>query len=134
MGSRRWLPSRRREAAWARWREHLAAQTRSGQTQVAYCRSQGLDPTQFSTWKRKLAGDTGKAPEADRPSTSAVEFLPLVIKRTQATDTPDMSSSPEKSEPMTIRVILRNGISVVMQIPGASGLARLLSDLAQVPC
>ena len=54
MARNRLSPSRRREDIRAWWAEHLAAQRKSGQTQVAYCRAQGLDPKYFTLWKGKL--------------------------------------------------------------------------------
>ena len=50
MARNRLSPSRRREDVRAWWAEHLAAQRKSGQTQAAYCRAQGLDPKYFTLW------------------------------------------------------------------------------------
>ena len=54
MTRNRLSPSRRREDIRAWWAEHVAAQRRSGQTQAAYCRAQGLNPKYFTLWKGKL--------------------------------------------------------------------------------
>ncbi len=54
MARNRLSPSRRREDIRASWAEHLTAQRKSGQTQAAYCRAQGLDPKYFTLWKGKL--------------------------------------------------------------------------------
>jgi hypothetical protein len=48
MARNRLSPSRRREDIRAWWGEHLTAQRKSGQTQAAYCRAQGLDPKYFT--------------------------------------------------------------------------------------
>ena len=36
------------------WQDHLAQWQRSGLTQVAYCRQQGLKVAQFGYWKKRL--------------------------------------------------------------------------------
>lgn len=54
MTTNRLSPSRRREEIRAWWAEHLAAQRKSGQTQVAYCGARGSDPKYFTLWKGKL--------------------------------------------------------------------------------
>lgn len=72
MARNRLLPSRRREDIRAWWAEYLAAQRKSGQIQVAYCRAQGLDPKYFTLWKDKLrdaemAGTPRMVPVTVRP-------------------------------------------------------------------
>lgn len=54
--------------AW--WAEHPAAQRRSGGTQAAYCRAQGLDPKYFTLWKGML--------QATAKATSAAVWLAMV--------------------------------------------------------
>jgi hypothetical protein len=38
---------------WELWKSHLAAWKASGLSQAAYCREQGVNPVQFSWWKRR---------------------------------------------------------------------------------
>jgi len=45
----------------AYWRELIAAWPRSGQTQAAFCREQGVTYWSFCRWKRKLALEDGEA-------------------------------------------------------------------------
>lgn len=81
MGSRR-LHAGRREEIWARWRKHWEAQRASGQTQVAYCRTHGLDPRHFSAWKSKLRRAQGTAPASSAPTKgSGLRMVPVVIRR-----------------------------------------------------
>ena len=135
MSSRQMSPSRRREDIRAWWREHLAAQRRSGQTQTAYCTAHGLDPTYFSAWKRKLISGTAKAAAVPKASPrSAVQFLPLVIKKAQTADTLGASSPRQITEAVPIRVTLRNGVSVVFEVGGLHTLPALLGELAQISC
>ena len=54
MTSKRLSPFRHRDDIRPWWAEHLAAQRKSGQTQTAYCRAQGLDPKYFTLGKDKL--------------------------------------------------------------------------------
>lgn len=48
------------------WRKHLDTQQRSGQSIAGYCREQGLAPSSFGHWRRKLrrSSSTGTSPEA----------------------------------------------------------------------
>ena len=39
-----------------KWRRHLAVWQKSGLSQAAYCRQQGLTQNDFSWWKREIAG------------------------------------------------------------------------------
>ena len=64
MARNRLSPSRRREDIRAWWAEHLAAQRKSGQTQVAYCRARGLDPKYFTLWKGTLLEASVATPRA----------------------------------------------------------------------
>ena len=51
---KRLSPSRRREDIWSSWTTHIKAQQESRQSQVNYCCPWGLDPEDFTLWKRKL--------------------------------------------------------------------------------
>ncbi len=50
------------------WQAHIKSWRNSGQTQVAYCRENGLAPHQFTYWKKRFA-----QPEA------GVSFVPLQL-------------------------------------------------------
>jgi hypothetical protein len=127
MSSRRLSPSRRRADVRAWWRERLVAQRQSGQTQVAYCEAQGLDPTYFSMWKRRLARDSAVPVSASRPPRPTLALVPVVRKQTGGAGSPS-------AEPLAIRIILRNGLCVALEIPSLHNLPSLLGELAQTPC
>lgn len=93
--SNRLSPSRRWEDIRVWWAEHLAAQCKSGQSQVAYCRAQGLDPKYFTLWKSKLQA-TAVA--------SAPRMVPVVARAAQS----PVSAMPETAHGWS----LGNGISL----------------------
>ncbi len=71
---------------WARWRELIGEQERSGQSAAAFCRARGLSPTHLFAWKKRLilAGpqsfvevhltDAGRATQAAAVHSSAIEI------------------------------------------------------------
>ena len=124
MARNRLSPSRRREDIRAWWAEHLAAQRKSGETQVAYCRAQGLDPKYFTLWKGKLRATT---------VASAPRMVPVVVA---ATAEPPASAMPETgsvSPVVSLRLALGNGMSLSLEIaPGA--LPALVRELARLRC
>jgi hypothetical protein len=113
------------EEARGRWGKHVAAQRASGQTQVAYCRAQGLEPSYFSMWKRKLAASEAVAGSS---TSRSMRLVPLVVKPVGE------SSERTVSEPISMHLTLRNGLSVCMRIPSLSSIAVLLNELAELRC
>ena len=113
------------EEARGRWGKHVAAQRASGQTQVAYCRAQGLEPSYFSMWKRKLAASEAVAGSS---TSRSMRLVPLVVKPVGE------SSERTVSEPISMHLTLRNGLSVSMRIPSLSSIAVLLNELAELRC
>lgn len=111
--------SQRVEEARGRWHKHVVRQRVSGQTQVAYCRAQGLDPSYFSMWKRRLA-----APGA--VASRSMHLVPLVVKRAP--------ESTACTESISIHLTLRNGLSVSLRMPSLSSVPMMLSELAELPC
>ena len=129
MGLRR-LHSRRREEIWARWRSHREAQRTSGQTQVAYCRTHGLDPRHFSVWKGKLKRAEATALAASGTTKgSGLRMVPVVIRSGSGT-----VSHVGAAEPLTIHLQLSNGLSVSMTIAGVGPLPSVLEHLARAAC
>ncbi|HYQ91696.1 MAG TPA: IS66 family insertion sequence element accessory protein TnpB [Candidatus Competibacteraceae bacterium] len=55
------------------WQDHLGQWQRSGLTQVAYCRQQGLKVAQFGYWKKRLLPP--QAPDAAPGATPG--FIPV---------------------------------------------------------
>jgi transposase-like protein len=51
----------RREQAWAKWRDLVSEQERSGQSVAAFCRDRELASSQLIYWKRRLR-EVGRAP------------------------------------------------------------------------
>lgn len=117
------LASNRAEEARGRWRKQLDAQVASGETQVAYCRAQGLDPTYFSMWKRKLGAPAAAA-------SSSVRLVPLVVK-TAPKSTACIAAT---AQPISMHLTLRNGLSVSLSVPSLSGIPMLLNELAELSC
>ena len=110
-----------------RWSKHLVAQRASGQTQTAYCRAQGLDPSYFSMWKRRLAA---RGAVESAPVSSSMRLAPLMLKKV-----PELDHYPEPiTESISMRVTLRNGLSVALTIPRVKSVPGLLNELAQLPC
>jgi hypothetical protein len=117
----------RGEEACGRWHKHVVAQRESGQTQVAYCRVQGLDPGYFSMWKRKLAVSGAVA---SAPANASVRLVPLVVKPVPESSERSISTA----EPISMHLTLRNGLSVSLRIPTLSSIPVLLNELAQLRC
>jgi hypothetical protein len=68
------------------------------------------------------------------PSTGPkLEFLPLVLKKTPTVAEPSRATA-ELAQRVAIRVILRNGIAVALEIPSVRSLPGLLCELEQIPC
>ena len=121
--SQRW----RVEEARGRWRKHVAAQRASGQTQVAYCRAQGLEPSYFSMWKRKLAASVAVAGSS---TSRSMRLVPLMVKAVPESSERTVSTA----QPISMHLTLRNGLSVSMRIPSLSSIAVLLNELAELRC
>jgi hypothetical protein len=119
--------SQRREEARSRWHKHVVAQCESGQTQVAYCRARGLDPSYFSMWKRKLAV---QGTVASSSASRSMRLVPLAVKTVP--ESADRSVS--MAEPISMHLTLRNGLSVSLRVPTLSSIPVLLNELAQLPC
>jgi hypothetical protein len=100
--------SQRGEEARGRWHKHVVEQCASGQTQVAYCRARGLDPSYFSVRKRKLAAQ-GASSSASR----SMRLVPLVVKTVPESSERAVSTA----EPISMHLTLRNGLSVALRIP-----------------
>jgi hypothetical protein len=115
------------EEARDRWRKHVAAQRASGQTQVAYCRAQGLEPSYFSMWKRKLAASVAVAGSSAGRS---MRLVPLVVKPVPESSERNVSTA----EPISMHLRLRNGLSVSLRIPSLNSIPVLLKELAELPC
>ncbi len=118
--------SQRTEEARDRWHQHVIAQRASGQTQVSYCRAQGLDPSYFSMWKRRL-GTPGAVPSRARRS---MRLVPLVVK----TASESVPCTALTVEPISMHLTLRNGLSVSLRIPSLGSIPVLLNGLADLSC
>lgn len=61
------------------WQAVMRRYETSGQSQVAFCRSQGLALSSFSRWRQRLAAETGVF---DKPvATAAAEAMFLEVQR-----------------------------------------------------
>ena len=124
MARNRLSPSRRREDIRAWWAEHLAAQRKSGQTQVAYCRAQGLDPKYFTLWKGKLQAAA---------VASAPRMVPVVVAPTAEPPASAMPETASASAVVALRLLLGNGISLSLEI-AAGVLPALVSERSRLRC
>jgi len=52
----------------SQWRDILAAFAASGLSQKAFCEREGLAPSTFGYWKRRLASDDAQAASASGPA------------------------------------------------------------------
>jgi hypothetical protein len=123
MTTNRFSPSSRREDVRTWWAEYLAAQRKSGQTQVAYCRARGLDPKYFTLWKGKLREGAVATPR----------MVPVVVTPSAE---PRLAADPETapaSAVVCLRLSLGNVMSVSLEIaPGA--LPAVVRELARLRC
>ncbi|WP_067514695.1 IS66 family insertion sequence element accessory protein TnpA [Endozoicomonas ascidiicola] len=81
------------------WLQQVEAWHDSGLSQNAWCRQNGVKPSQPGYWKKKLW--TGKAPASSSKSVSA--FVPVSLTQNQ-------SQTCEESSPLTVS--LPSGLSV----------------------
>lgn len=127
MTRNRLSPPRRREDIRAWWAEHLAAQRRSGGTQAAYCRAQGLDPKYFTLWKGKLqAAAVGSAPRMVPVVVTPAPQLPVSAM-------PETASAAAVVSLVSLRLSLGNGMSLTLEIaPGA--LPAVVRELSRLRC
>ena len=124
MARNRLSPSRRRKDIRAWWAEHVAAQRKSGQTQAAYCRAQGLDPKYFTLWKGKLRD----AEMAGPPS-----MVPVVVAPATKPPVPATLERPISSSVVSVRRSLANGMSLSLEIAPAA-LPALVRERAGLRC
>ena len=124
MARNRLSPSRRREDIRAWWAEHPAAQCTSGQTQVAYCRAQGLDPKYFTLWKGKLQAIA---------VASAPRIVPMVVGPASEAPAAALPETGSVSPVVSLRLALGNGMSLSREI-AFGALPALVSELATLRC
>ena len=113
-----------------RWRGHLAAWRRSGQSVRAYCAAKGLSESSFYAWRRVLFQRDGRsgikvAPRSRTTSTELAEGSPFVPVRLVEDTTPAT----------TVEVVLRGG-RVVRVAAGfaAQTLREVVAALEDLPC
>ena len=131
MTRNRLSPSRRREDIRAWWAEHVAAQRRSGQTQAAYCRAQGLNPKYFTLWKGKLQA-TAVA--------SAPRMVPVVVApaaQLPVSGMPETASTAAVMSLVSLRLSLGNGMSLALEIgsrrAACGGAGALEASMLKLP-
>lgn len=120
--------SRRREDIRAWWREHIHRQRSSGQSQAAYCRSQGLEPKYFSLWRAKLAKAAAMEAPRDKQVIPVAKLVPVIVKGVSA---PVM---PPTNGDVLIALTLPNGLGLSLRVSSMAALPLLLSELAGVRC
>lgn len=123
---------RNREERRAWWRAHVQAQLASGQTQIAYCRTQGLNLRGLRRWMRVFTIGDGRARRRELVSAcdGPLDLVPVVVtaphSRTQALGS--------DAESIGLQLTLTNGLSVSMQVGSVSAVARLVQELAEAMC
>jgi hypothetical protein len=128
MGSGRSMPTRRREAVWARWRAHVEGQRASGQTQKAYCRAHGLCPRYFCVWRKKLLAPALRgAPAVRATEASKLQLVPVVIRKNSDADCSSVDA-------LTLQVTLPNGLSISLSLLSVDQLPSVLELLAATRC
>jgi transposase len=115
-----------------RWRGHLAAWRRSGQSVRAYCAAQGLSEPSFYSWRRMLARPerrrgTKTAAGDGTPSTAGfTEPSPFVPVRLVEDTTPVAAA---------LEVVLRGGRVVRVAVGfSAQTLREVVAALEDLPC
>ncbi len=96
-----------------RWREHIAAQARSGLSIRDFCASRGVSEPSFYAWRRELAKRDALAAKRTRPTFVPIQVLPSAA----------------------IEVVMPSG--VIVRVPaGADGdlAIRLVAALRAEPC
>jgi hypothetical protein len=93
----------------------MKAQQDSGQSQVAYCRARGLDPTYFTLWKRKLREPRGSGETIVEPA----RLVPVVVRTNRTVSPSPVRREKQSSEPAAIVALLLgldNGISLSLEV------------------
>ena len=124
MTRNRLSPSRRREDIRAWWAEHLAAQRKSGQSQAAYCRAQGLDPKYFTLWKGKLQA---------RAAASETRMVPVVVAPAAQPPVSALCETASASTIVSLRLSLGNGMALSLEI-AAGALPAVVRELSRLRC
>ena len=103
------------------WRKHLDAWRGSGLSQAAYCRREGLSPTDFSCWKHELARRDEVSSPRNSPRSTA--FVPIKLTTAGAADV------------CACEVVLQNGLRLrIGSGVAASRVAELAAALDSRPC
>lgn len=63
----------------AYWRKAIGRQQASGRSIGAFCASEGVHPSSFFAWRRKLSLRGAPAPSADGPATAPSAFIELAV-------------------------------------------------------
>ena len=124
MTRNRLSPSRRREDIRAWWAEHLAAQRKSGQSQAAYCRAQGLDPKYFTLWKGKVQACA---------AASVPRMVPVVVAPAAQPPVSALCETASASTIVSLRLSLGNGMVLSLEI-AAGALPAVVRELSRLRC
>jgi transposase len=113
-----------------RWRGHLAAWRRSGQSVRAYCAAQGLSEPSFYSWRRVLT-----RPERRRGKTAAGDGTPSTAGFTQPSLFVPVRLVEDTTPAAAIEVVLRGG-RVLRVAAGfvAQTLREVVAALEDLPC
>ncbi len=123
---------RDREERRAWWRAHVQAQLASGQTQIAYCRAQGVNLRGLRRWMRVFTIGDGRSRRRELVSASdgPLDLVPVVVRAPHGRP----QGLGSGAESIGLQLTLANGLSVSMQVGSVSAVARLLQELAEAVC
>lgn len=93
------MTANEQESLRQRWKQHLETWQKSGQSQIDYCREQGLKPHQMTYWKGRFA-----------KSESSAKLIPLEL------------SVPPLAQSTSVVVTLPDGIRLEVPTEQATAL------------
>jgi hypothetical protein len=109
----------------------MKAQRGSGQSQVAYCRSRGLDAKYFTLWKRKL-----REPQGSGETIEPARLVPVVVRAHKTVSPSKVAREKRACEPaatVALRLSLGNGISLSLEV-ATGAIPALVRELAGLRC
>jgi hypothetical protein len=121
--------NRQDRRAW--WRAHVEAQLVCGQTQITYCRAQGLNLRALRRWMRVFTVGDGRSRRRELvpKNDTVLDLVPVVVTSSART-----SEAGPDGDSISLQISLAHGIGVTMQLGTLSAAARLLRELAGPAC
>jgi hypothetical protein len=104
----------RSKQVWAKWRELVSEQGRSGQSVAVFCRERGLCAPHFYAWKKRLREADGGQGEVRAPLAKFVEvkLVPAGLGLAGAGRDAGAASVSRAAGDARVEVLLKNGRSL----------------------